>query len=142
MDLGIQDSIRCLRRRGVSYAEIAHALGIPETTVKTFCMRNGLRDADLEAYLEAWRKSAPPIVCKQCGEPLLQGVKRKPKQFCSDACRLKWWNAHRREVNKKGVRKRVCLACGKRFVSYDAARKYCCQACYLRIRFGRAGKAR
>ena len=32
--------------------------------------------------------------CHQCGIPIQQTVGRKQKQYCSDKCRMTWWNAH------------------------------------------------
>ena len=131
-----KEKIKQMRIRGVSYSEIGKRLDLNVSTVKTYCRRNKLQTANLQP-LEAWRDFAAAIVCKQCGKPLLQGFRQKPKQFCSDKCRMAWWNTHRDEVNKKSVRKLVCSACGRTFESYDTNRKYCCHACYINDRFRR-----
>jgi len=119
-----------MRRRGVSYGEIAKRLGLNISTVKTHCRRNGLQPLNSEPE--------DHNSCKQCGKPLLQEAKQKPKKFCSDKCRMVWWNSHRDEVNKRGARKLVCSGCGCAFESYDTSRKYCCHACYITDRFGGA----
>ena len=80
-----KQSILKLRRRGVSFAQIAETLGIPVNTVKSFCYRNSPTSNDNR--------------CKQCGGKLMQLPKRKPKIFCCDRCRFAWWNMKR---NKEG----------------------------------------
>ena len=64
--------------------------------------------------------------------PVIEKI--KPKIFCSDACRKKWWNGHR-----KGNHSLVCANCGKIFISYNIGRKYCCHDCYVNSRFGKEG---
>ena len=130
-----KEKIKQMRLRGVSYSEIAKRLNLNISTVKTYCRRNKLQTANLQPLEETKQDSA---FCKQCGKPLLQGVKQKPKKFCSDKCRMAWWNAHRDEVNKRGASKLVCSACGRTFESYDTNRKYCCHACYITDRLGGA----
>ena len=58
---------------------------------------------------------------------------RKPKRFCSDACRLRWWHAHR-DMEKNAVDRR-CFSCGRMFRS-SREQKYCSHACYIKARFG------
>lgn len=128
-----KSAVRQLRLAGINYTQIAEKLGLPEGTVKSFCSRNQLRTADIG------KMDSVSQFCKQCGKPLHYRLKKKPKQFCSDHCRLKWWNEHRGEVNKKGATKQACHACGKKFETYSTDRKYCCHACYISDRFGKAG---
>jgi protein-arginine kinase activator protein McsA len=127
-----KEKIEQMRLRGVSYSEIAKRLNLNISTVKTYCRRNNLQTATLQPLEE----QQDFIFCKQCGKPLLQSAKQKPKKFCSDKCRMAWWNSHRDEVNKKGASRLVCSACGNTFESYDTSRKYCCHACYITDRFG------
>lgn len=128
-----KSTIRQLRFTGVNYTKIAEKLGLPEGTVKSFCSRNQLRKIDIG------KTNSVNQSCKQCGKPLHPILKRKPKQFCSDLCRLKWWNEHRGEVTKKSAAKLVCRTCGREFQTYNVGRKYCCHACYIDDRFGKAG---
>jgi hypothetical protein len=57
--------------------------------------------------------------------------------FCSDECRLTWWNQNKyREGGKPRTFK--CLNCGKEFQAFVVKeRKYCSHACYIEARFGR-----
>lgn len=136
MNSNQKDVIRKLRANGQSYSQIANSLDISENTVKTFCRRNHLQKADLKILRNAKQDFAISVVCTQCGKLLKQSVKRKPKRFCSDKCRLAWWNSHRDEVKQKKIRTLVCTACGTEFKSYDAQRKYCSHQCYIKDRFG------
>lgn len=131
-----KESVSRMRRRGFGYADIARALGIPDGTVKTYCKRNCLQDADLELTYGAWRDFAVPLECRQCGKPLVQGERHKPRSFCSDSCRLAWWNSHRNEVRRKGAHVMACAICGEAFSSYDPNRKFCSTSCYVQSRFG------
>lgn len=126
-------AVRSMRLSGISYAQIADKLNIPEGTIKTFCRRNNLRSADIRINV-----NMKEGICKRCGKSLNSLPKRKPKQFCSDTCRLTWWNANRDKVNTTNAIKLICHACGDLFESYDAGRKYCCHACYISKRFGKA----
>ena len=133
-----KNAIRRMRQRSSAYKEISEMLGLPEATIKTFCKRNHLQDTDLQTLEAAKEDFAISAVCVQCGKELVQNDKRKPKRFCSDDCRLFWWNSHRNEVAPKNTHKLVCSVCGKEFQSYSANRKYCCHACYISGRFGKA----
>lgn len=121
MTMKQKQQITAMRRSGVSYGKIAADIGISEGTVKSFCRRNNL--------------SAVPEpndgVCPHCGVPLVHIAKAKKKRFCSDQCRLAWWNAHPEAVNRKAIYKFTCGKCGATFESYgDKNRKYCSRACY------------
>ena len=75
------------RRQGLGYTEIARKLGMSVNTVKSYCQRNGIKPVE---------KTMPgKDACRQCGSTLEHTPSRKKKQFCSDACRLQWWHAHR-----------------------------------------------
>lgn len=132
----VKGAIRRMRRQGSAYKEIAAALEISEATVKTFCRRNHLQDTDLQTFKSAREDFAVPAVCAQCGRALVQGEQSKARRFCSDQCRLAWWNSHRDKVTPKNTRRLVCAACGREFQSYCAERKYCSHACYIKARFG------
>lgn len=128
-----KEKLEQMRMRGASYSEISKRLNLNVSTVKTYCRRNNLQTANLQSLEKIQQDSA---LCKQCGKPLLQAVKQKPKKFCSDKCRMAWWNSHRDEVIRTGVSKLLCSSCGSIFESYDTNRKYCCHACYITDRFG------
>lgn len=124
-------TITRLREGGKSYAEIAENLHLSVNTVKSFCLRGGVKT------LQALRKEADPNRCMQCHKPIEQQTGHKRKRFCSDRCRLKWWNQHRTQMNRKSCVEKTCAHCGNAFVSYPyERRKYCSHACYIQARFG------
>ena len=90
-----RDYIIRYRQSGKSCAEIARVLGLSANTEKSFCQRNRIAP-NTQAKLPALSET----VCLCCGEKVELQPHRKPKRFCSDACRLRWWHAHRdREKN-------------------------------------------
>ena len=117
------------RAQGMGYTAIAGALGLPKNTVKSFCQRNSL-GKDVTVLAEP----VPDNICRLCGETLGQSAHRKIRRFCSDACRLAWWHAHR--DHGRNAKRRACPACQKEF-STDRRQTYCSHACYIRARFGR-----
>lgn len=128
-----------MRKYGLGYVRIAQRLGISENTVKSFCRRNNLAGNATEQAVAAEQKAHCNSVrpCKNCGAPVLQDPKRKPKLFCCDACRNKWWNSHLYLVKRKAMYEYTCPNCGKKFSAYgNANRKYCCHECYIEDRFG------
>jgi len=125
-----------LRKDGVSYNEIADALGLQANTVKTFCWRNKdlLGDAPEETVVDENNDA-----CNHCGEKLEQRPKAKPRRFCCDACRLAWWSKNRSRMKRKAVYSLVCSHCQKKFNSYgNKGRKFCCHECYIASRFKKA----
>ena len=110
-----------LRGRGDKYASIADTLGISENTIKSYCRRKSL----------VFRPSDAHDVCVNCGHDLEHIPGKKKKRFCSDQCRMAWWNAHPDAVNRQSFYHFTCPTCGNEFESYgDANRKYCSRACF------------
>ena len=69
--------------------------------------------------------------------PVKQNPGRKKKRFCSDSCRMKWWNSHMDKVKRKAIYEFTCLHCGRTFTAYgNSGRKYCSHDCYIEERFG------
>lgn len=125
-----KQSIHRLRVAGKDYQSVAAELDLKIGTVKTYCFRHGLTDADVE-------KLEQKNVCSCCGASITQRQKVKPRRFCSDKCRIKWWNDNRDLQNKKAFTRSLCESCGKEFISYGSKnRKYCSHACYVSRRFG------
>ena len=116
------------RQMGKSCTEIARALVLSVNTVKSFCQRSGIAPIG-----QATGTSPEETLCLCCGEKIKLQPHRKPKRFCSDACRLRWWHAHR-DMEKSAVDRR-CLSCGRAFRS-SREQKYCSHACYIEARFG------
>lgn len=120
-----------MRESGTTYANIASHLSLSQNTIKSYCQRKGIQPLPKQA------DSAELRFCAQCGQPLARHANRKPKRFCSDKCRSRWWNRHRQELSKKTAVIITCAYCGNRFESYPQEhRKYCCHTCYIKARFG------
>lgn len=134
-----KQQVLTLRGSGESCAKIADELGISVNTVKSFCRRNS---SNVKA--ETKTETAAEItggneVCPQCGNAIVQVKGRKPKRFCSDDCRAKWWNSHFDSVNQKALYSFECASCGKAFTAYgNSKRRYCSHSCYCRGRYNKA----
>ena len=121
-----------LRNQGISYSKIADALGISLNTIKSFCRRN-----NLGGHIGKESKQINKTFCKECGKELNQNLGKKPLKFCSDKCRVKWWNTHPELVNRKAIYSFICTYCGEPFTAYgNSKRKYCSHSCYINHRFG------
>jgi endogenous inhibitor of DNA gyrase (YacG/DUF329 family) len=106
--------IRELQMQGHGYKKIAKILGISENTVKSYCRRHPVENS-----------------CLQCGRALSHTQGKKRKKFCSDKCRLTWWNSHKEFVKKKTFYTLTCQHCGQLFESYgNSKRKFCSRACF------------
>ena len=117
-----QLKIMALRQQGYGYIRISQQLGISDNTVRSFCRRNE-RGENTKAAL---------VTCKQCGKQIKELAGRKPRTFCSDACRVSWWNSHLECVNRKAIYQFTCQHCGTSFSAYgNSSRKYCSHVCYI-----------
>ena len=70
-------------------------------------------------------------ICPACGEEFIQYKGRgRNKIYCSNKCR------HSKAIDK--VDERVCLNCGKHFITWKNKKKirFCSQACYFEYRRG------
>ena len=130
-----RNQITGMRAAGLSYGKIAENLGIPQNTVKSYCIRHGIRVSTKDAV--AIDKSREGTLCENCGKEIVQNLKGKHKRFCCDKCRNEWWNSHPELVNRKAIYEHTCRRCGKGFTAYgNARRKYCSHECYIADRFG------
>ena len=125
-------AIERMRRRGLSYQEIADNLAIRKEAVRSYC-RNHNINPDVDAIQDK-------DVCPVCGKPLKEYSGRgRRRRFCSDHCRMEWWKNHPSEKGHDITRIRVykCAGCGKLFRGYGSTeRKYCSHECYISHRFG------
>ena len=114
-----KERLDLMRRQGKKASEIALELHISVNTVRSYMRRHPMDEYEHR--------------CKCCNRPVFQPSGRKPKIFCSDKCRMKWWNSHRDVVNKKAYHTFTCGYCGKEFTAYaDNTRKYCSRECYFK----------
>jgi len=127
-----------LRAEGYGYIRIAQALGVSENTVKSFCRRNNLTGKAIVDTAKIQVHVADGIhFCKQCSVSVEQNLGRKEKKFCSDKCRMEWWNNNLDKVKRKAMYEYICPHCGKQFKVYgNSRRKYCSHECYVADRFG------
>ena len=120
-----KEKIAMLRNKGKSYTTVAAELGLSENTIKSYCRRNNLG----ESYINKKKQTAD--TCGNCGNLLNHTSGAKKKRFCSDRCRMVWWNSHPEAVNRKAVYHFTCPVCNTDFESYgNSRRKYCSGACF------------
>ncbi|MGT2826613.1 RNA polymerase subunit sigma-70 [Streptococcus himalayensis] len=126
-----QFAIKQLRQDGLGYKAISHKLSISVNTIKSFCRREGL----ISQKTNSAKISCD--YCPVCSKPLTHIFGKKKKKYCSDTCRLKWWNTHQEKVNRKAYSEYTCVGCQQFFTSYGKQkRKYCSHQCYITNRFG------
>jgi endogenous inhibitor of DNA gyrase (YacG/DUF329 family) len=119
-----KSKIEYMRKSGSSYSIIADKLGLSINTVKSYCRRNGLG-----TVVQADQQDEN--LCLKCGAPLVHTPRAKRRKFCSDECRMAWWNEHPEAVKHKNTRTVVCGYCGHQFTVFGKReRKYCSRACY------------
>ena len=128
-----KERISSLREHGKSYREIAISLSLSINTIKSFCRNNGITvPKDKE-------NSTEPQFCPICGKVLKRVKGKKSKRFCSDKCRMTYWNKHQNELIHKRAKEVVCPTCNKAFsTSINSSRKFCSHSCYITYRFGGA----
>ena len=109
-----------LHKKGHGYKLIAKLTGLSLNSVKSHCRRHC--------------SDHPGDLCPCCRKPIVQIPKRKPRRFCSDECRKKWWRQHPEYVKRKKHHYLVCAYCGAEFQRYGKDRLYCSRACYANAR--------
>ena len=116
--------ISSLRSDGTSYNAIASRLGLSVNTVKSFCRNHFV------GKTQTVQVKASENICPVCGSALIQSQGHRQKKFCSETCRIKFWQS----ANGK----RKCAYCGKPYNSSHKDSKFCSRACYMKSRFGGA----
>ena len=132
-----KEKILELWKQGYGSSRIAKTLGLNTNTVKNFCRRTGLTDG--RTCIPALKKDGETERprCKNCGIFITQRPGAKKKLFCSDKCRMSWWNVHPELVERKTKRTVICQNCGKEFDVYGGKiRKFCSHNCYIEKRYG------
>ena len=125
-----KEQIAELKGQGESYSKISGLLGISENTIKSYCRRNKLTES-----LNNPSCMLKDDLCQQCSHKLKHIPGHKKKKFCSDKCRMTWWNSHPQEVQRKSVYKFTCPVCGSNFESYgNNKRIYCSRSCFAKAR--------
>ncbi len=57
-----------------------------------------------------------PEFCKACGDRIIHKQNRNNKIFCSDNCRVTWWNANLDKVKRRAYYDKVCFYCRRRLL--------------------------
>ena len=134
MDDKQKEKIIKLRAKGKGYKTISNILGINVNTIKSFCKRKNINAETASKLLE--RIPIETTFCDNCGREIKQMPKQKKKRFCSDECRIQWWNSHLDQVKRKAYYTFRCVHCGKVFQVYgDSRRRYCSHDCFIAARF-------
>ena len=119
-------TIISLQQRGLGYKRISSLTGLPLNTVKAYCRRHKVESplfADDEAF------------CRGCGKPIQRIPMVKPRQYCTDECRMRFWNSRRDMVKHKAIYIFQCPNCGHEFQSFgNPSRKYCSHSCANKAR--------
>lgn len=55
---------------------------------------------------------------------------REEKIYCSDKCRMSWWNTNRRTAGRTEFLK-ICFHCKNKFSTAIKKQKYCSHECYI-----------
>ena len=116
-----EQRIRDYASRGVGYRKISAMTGISANTVKTYCRRH---------KIDVQKAAEKREYCKYCGSTIVRIPQHRQRLFCSDTCRMQYWNSHREEVKHKKIYIFNCSFCGQEFVSLgNPNRKYCSRKC-------------
>jgi len=121
-----KQQILLLRQAGQTFTQVAAAVGLPRSTIKSFMRR-----------LELKKEEQIKDICLHCGKRIIQVPKMKPRQYCDAQCRYAYWNHNREKMQRKNPSPIACAYCQKEFDSHGRQnRKYCCRECYACARWG------
>ncbi|MCD8306819.1 MAG: hypothetical protein LUD51_01120 [Clostridia bacterium] len=76
------DTINSMLARDISEAEIAKSIGMSSAALRSYLHRHPELRRDIKR-------------CRCCGKIVPQTPHKREKQFCSDTCRMSYWNAQR-----------------------------------------------
>ena len=117
--------VRAWRIKGESYSEIAEKLNVTFGSVRSYCYRNGMSDAEMKNYSS----------CIICGKPVEWSGKGLRRMYCSQKCR----GIYRRATDtcSKTTYRHVCQNCGKEFETLsNKKQRFCSRACFYNSRRG------
>ena len=130
-------AIMNLKKAGYSLSGIAQETGMSRNTIKTFIRRAGLTETTADENPERTQSLLPEQPCRNCGKPVIQYPGRKEKKFCSDRCRMRFWNKNAAGAGRVNMKAHTCPTCGGTFYAYaNRNRRYCSHECYVTARFG------
>ena len=117
-----------LRNSGMGYKTIAKELSLTPSAVRSVCTA---------------KYNNPNLygTCKNCGIRVKQTPGKKKRQFCSDKCRMAWWNSHKDDVKRNAFYTFKCPCCNSEFVAYgNSKRIYCSISCFAKTRMKRGNE--
>ena len=138
-DQGIQ--IIKLRGQGLGYKQIASMVNLSRDSVRSYLKTRGLTGHFSAVQMNMKELVKNGMACNFCGGPLKKAKTGRPKRFCCDECRRRYWKGHRNEIKKseKALYIRECDFCHEPFEAYgNKGRKYCCHEHYIKHRFYQA----
>ena len=124
-----------LRAQGFGYKRIARLLSLSVSTVQSHCRRGGKKSTATPRPATTERGATDAegnSFCKQCGAVIARRPHRRPRLFCSDTCRQKYWYQHRADAST--ATSHICPSCGQTFAT-SRPQIYCSHDCYIRARF-------
>jgi len=128
MQRELRNKILELKNAGMGYKAIAKELSLTPSAVRNVCISK-LGDPTLYG------------TCKNCGRRVKQTPGKKKRQFCSDKCRMSWWNSHREDVKRNTIYTFKCPCCYSDFVAYgNSKRIYCSISCFAKYRTKRGNE--
>lgn len=136
--------IRKLRAQGMGYRAIASTVNLSRDIVRNYCRSKGIGGFHVEYEMNLAERISSGRACAFCGADLKQPKTGRPKRFCSELCRRRFWRIHREEMKKKptAIYTMECQYCHEIFESYgNKTRKYCCHEHYILDRFGKRERA-
>jgi len=111
-----KEQILNMSNAGMSPTDISNEMGISRNTIKSFLRRSKLTKEE--------------AVCFNCGKLLKFIPHKKKKKFCSDKCRMHYWNTHTNEMSHTNAVIIKCEVCGKDVLSYrKKPRRFCSREC-------------
>ena len=102
-------------------------------------MADSFDEMDMEEFLSCCVRR----LCPMCGQPITQKPNGRPRKFCSDTCRRRFWKQHPKPEKWDSFTELVCPVCGRMFFAQrenTRERKYCSRACANRGRLMNGGK--
>ena len=116
--------VRELRNRGLGMQAIADIMKMSRDNVRYLLRKEGLGGAV--------GNTAEGRICMECGRTLIHTDGKRKRRFCSDSCRMKWWNRRRDTRRSKSMKELACPVCGQIFWAYGSShRRFCSTECYL-----------
>lgn len=110
-----------LMQEGKGYRAIAAEMNLPVNSVKSWCRRHQAGETKTDC-------------CPLCGRKVVSLPHKRPRRFCSDSCRIKWWSAHPEERTIKTGYTHICRHCGCEFINNRKTADYCCRECFAKAR--------